>query len=337
MIGKTNVNERNTRYRVGPLSVGATETHTFLPEDSDLDYFDEVNVIVTSGNPLKELCLDNTINFTPVELGYSITRVPDYIFYKVAGLREVNLPPAVTYIGHYAFYNSGATSLRLDTPLVTTVGTSALGNMISMTTAYINLPLISSTNNFLTGASNLEQLDLVAIQRLGDNFLYGAAKLARFTVPECCTSVGGRILDLNSNNYYTAPPIHVYFARHAVVDGDGNYTTSPSVLTQDAIGSRQVSKIYFHCPLDSFLAYRRQFGGTGSDNSRFLGRVYAYHDAVLGETLPASITQQAAGYVGTYNLTWYTDETHTTAYAGTVADEAKRYYAVASVVSETAI
>lgn len=337
MIGKTNVNERNTRYAVGALNIGVSEERTFLPSEFQLDYFDSVSVTVPASNQLKEMCLGNTINFTPAEMGYDLTRVADYLLYKASMLRTIDVPPAVTYIGPYAFYDSGATSLRVDLPNLTSVGVNAFGSLQSITSAYVNLPLVTSCNNFLSGAANLRTADIVGIGKMGDNFLYGAGKLTGVTVPECCTNLGARCFNLSGSEYQSASLLHVYFCRHAVVDSSGAYTTSPTLLTTDSIGLRMLQRIKFHCPLDSLLAYRRQFATTGSENSYFLSRICVYCDCEVGDSLPASVTQIAAGYTGTYNIAWYTEKTHALSYSSSVANQAKRYFGLVTVVSETAV
>lgn len=336
MIGKTNVNERNTRYRVGAVEIDALGEYTLHPADRQLDYFDEVNVTLTGTHAFKDLCNGVPVNFTPAEVS-GITRVIDYFMYKIPYLGVVDIPSTVTYIGTYAFFETALTSLRVDTPLVTMVGNNAFGNLRSMTTAYINLPLVTSNNNFLNGANSLTHLDLVAIGAMGEYFLYGAPKLPYLEIPAMCTNIGTRSFDLSVSDNRNSVPIHIVFNRHVSVDEQGNYVVAPPTLSNNLFGNRTKSKVFLHVPLDSLLPYRRQMSLSGVDNAGAMARIFTYVDAVVGDTLPTSLTQQAAGYQGSYTIAWYTDQTHETAYAGSTADQAGRYYGVVTVVSETAI
>ena len=336
MIGKTNVNERNTAYRVGAVDVSLATQATFLPADYDLDYFNQVNITSSFNNLIKEMCLGHSVYFTPEEMGNDFTSVPDYLFYKNQAVKEINIPSSVTNIGTYAFYDTGATTVRIDLPNVTSVGYSAFSNERSMTSAYINLPLVTNTNNLLNNASALQNLTLIAVQSMGDYFLYGASKLKNVTVPVGCLSMGTRCFDITAASVSSVEVLQLVLTRPAVVDGSGNYVSSPTTFSNNLMGARPASKVYIHCPMDSYLAYKRQLATT-SDNGSLVSRLFGYLDTVVGDSLPSSVTQVAAGYRGTYNVAWYTDDKHTTAYAGATADQATRYYCVMTKVSETAI
>ena len=336
MIGKTNVNRRNPAYRVGAVDVSLATVATHTPADYDLDYFNQVNVTSALSNVIKEMCLGHPFEFTPEEMGNDLTSIPAYLFYKNAMVSKIEIPAAVTAIGAYAFYDCGATALKVDLPNLTSVGSNAFANLQSLTTAYINLPSVADTYNLLYNAYALESVDLVAVPAMGDYFAYGASKLTHLTVPAGCTSMGTRCLDIPSAAVTASEVLQLYLKRHAVVDGSGNYVTAPTAFADNLMGTRTASKVYIHCPLDSYLAYKRQLATT-SDNGSLVARLFVYSDAAVGDSLPSSVSQVAAGYTGTYSVAWYTDETHQIAYAGATADQAKRYYGVMTVVGETTI
>lgn len=332
MIGKTNVTERNTSYRIDGLDIGVTTTHTYYPADYGLDYFDEVNLTVPDNNYIREICLGHQVNFTEAEVG-AITSVPSFLMYYNAALYRVDVPSTVTYLGSYCFYSTQMRELRVDCPLLATVDSYGLASNRYCQKVYANLPLLTYTNDLFNGYEACTQFTLVSIAKMGDKFLFNARNLSHLEVPANCASVGYQALDVGSSYANTAANFHVVFTRHHIVDGSGNVTQSATTFTDGAFLNRNVNRLWIHVPLDSLLAYKRNLS-SGYYNPPKLSRVFPYLECQAGDTLPATVTQSAMGWQGSYSLTWYSDKAHTTQVNTGVAPQEGRYYAIATVVSE---
>lgn len=338
MIGKTNVNERNTAYRTGELEVDTVEPHVYSPSDYGLDYFDRVNVTSESTNPIIEMCNGHSFDFTPETVGEGrITDVLDYLFYRNSMLRNVIITSSFTRLGTYAFGMSAMQTLYVDGRNINTLGSYVFAGNKQLTTAYCNLPATLSTMCLFQNATNLTQMELVGFVKMNEYFLYGAPKLPYLEIPSTTMMIGEYAFDLNRTDMSVEVDFHMVFLRHAVPNGSSGYEVAPTTLSQQMITNRNVSKMNIHVPLDSLLAYRVQVKTAPANSlNKYLDRVFAYLDCAVGDTLPTSLTQTASGYEGTYTLTWYKDYAHTVSASATVS-EAGRYYATLSNVSETAI
>ena len=304
--------------------------NTYLPSEMPT----AVSNLNTSPNAFKQICLGIPVNFTPAEVD-GISRVEDYLMYKIRYVNKVEFPSTVTYIG--TFYDSSVTSLKIDLPLLSQVGNNAFSNMHSLTTAYINLPNVNNNYSFLSNANLLTHLDLVGIGAMGELFIFGAPKLPYVEIPTMCSSIGARSFDIAMSDIRSSVTIHIVFLRHTTVDESGSYIIAPPTFGKNLFGYRQSSKVFLHVPLDSLLAYRRNLLDSGSENATMITRIFVYYDAKIGDTLPSSISQIANGWEGTYNIVWYTDESHTSIYSDSTADQDARYYGVITVVNEEPI
>lgn len=338
MIGKTNVNERNTAYRTGELEVHTVDPHVYSPSDYGLDYFDRVNVTSESTNPIIEMCNGHSFDFTPETVGEGrITDVLDYLFYRNSMLRNVIITSSFTRIGTYAFGMAGMRTLYVDGRNITSLGQSAFTGNKQLTTAYCNLPRQSDTLSLFQNSTNLTQMELSGIVKMGEYFLFGAPKLPYLEIPSTTAQINDYAFDLNRTDMSVEVDFHMVFLRHAEPNGSGGYEVAPTTLRPYMISNRTVAKLNMHVPLDSLLAYRVQvITAPASGLRQYMDRVFAYRDCAVGDTLPTSLTQTASGYEGTYTLTWYKDYAHTMRAPATVS-EAGRYYATLSNVSETAI
>ena len=96
-------------------------------------------------------------NITSVEIGNSVTELPNYAFSDCSGLTSVAIPNSVTSIGNYAFYYcSGLTSVAIPNS-VTSIGDRAFSDCSGLTSVIIPNSVTTIGNYAFFGCNQLKK------------------------------------------------------------------------------------------------------------------------------------------------------------------------------------
>ena len=130
-------------------------------------------------------------DISSVEIGNSVTELPDYAFYNCSYLTSMAIPNSVTTIGNNAFANcTGLTSVTLPNS-VTTIGNYAFYGCSGLTSVAIPNSVTTIGNNAF---SNCYRLTSVAIPNsvtsVGEGAFYYCSGLTSVIIPNSVTSIG---------------------------------------------------------------------------------------------------------------------------------------------------
>lgn len=137
-----------------------------------------------------------------ITLGDGVTILPNYFFYEMADVTQVDLPDNITTIGTYSFRYSGITSLVVPAS-VTSIGTYAFADCASLETVYIPEGVTSLSNYLFQNCTALKNVYIYRLNEQGEmqvlhELQEGEADLSTITtygknVFENCTSITGVI------------------------------------------------------------------------------------------------------------------------------------------------
>ena len=334
MIGHTNVNTRNTAYRVGTLTVDAVDTATYLPSDYGLDYFDRVDTTLSVDNPFYEICVGHNITFSAADVGTEPLEIPAYLFYRQTRLYEINMPSGITSIGTYAFYNTGVRVLHLYCPNLTFVGVSAFQSNKMLMRVYINAPNLQNINDMFVGCEKIYAAYIEAMPSMYTRMFSGIYRIEYCEIGEGVAAMAENVFYLPPGSFTAAYNFHILFFRQKIVDEHGNVVQDVPAMHANAIGDRPVAKTFIHVPLNSLCAYRVRIS-EGSGNARYYDLVAPFVEAEVGDVLPTSLTQTSEEHVGNYTLEWYSDYAYNNIMTSNIVSAKGRYFAKVLAGSET--
>ena len=185
-----------------------TGLKTFIVEDGENPIAFEYNALYQA--PIEHLYIGRnwsdasegaiSTGIKSVEIGNSVTELPDCAFYRCTGLTSVTIPNSVISIGVNAFYGcSGLTSVTIPNS-VTSIGEEAFSGCSGLTSVIIPNSVTSIYGNTFNGCSGLEKSaypsglsdpfgkgTTIQYPREGaiveDGFIYGPEKNAIYFAP----------------------------------------------------------------------------------------------------------------------------------------------------------
>ena len=144
-----------------------------------MSYADNLHILDKNGNEITEIVWDETI-----------PEIPEYAFYKCAGLTSVTIPDSVTSIGSWAFSGcSGLTSITIPDS-VTSIGSWAFSGCSGLTSITIPDSVTTIEASVFTDCSGLTSItipDSVTTIEAGA-FMY-CTSLTSVTIPEGITTI----------------------------------------------------------------------------------------------------------------------------------------------------
>lgn len=139
----------------------------------------------------------NCTGITTFVIANGVTRVPAYLLWNTTcpGIKELNIPETVTYIGAGAFAGIGIESITIPKS-VTNVGARVFVNCASLKTVYWNPEAISSVGSFydpiFSNCPALSQLVFdEAVTIVPEYIARGCKGLTSVTIPANVTTIGG--------------------------------------------------------------------------------------------------------------------------------------------------
>ncbi|MDC7126422.1 MAG: leucine-rich repeat protein [Spirochaetales bacterium] len=127
-----------------------------------------------------------------VEICYGVERIGEDAFYKCENLTSIELPESVNYMGSYAFYGSGLTSVPFVSG-VTYGGGQCFGDCLGLTSVVIPDNITSIGTNMFSLCTNITSITIGSgLSKLPERAFAGTA-ITSIDIPDNINSIGNQV------------------------------------------------------------------------------------------------------------------------------------------------
>lgn len=128
---------------------------------------------------------DGSYKLYPGE-GFADNSITESLFENVASLTEIEFVSNMT-LGKKAFYNSGLTSITLDSN-ISSMGTDVCGECTSLTTVVIDNSSLTINSGSFMNCTNLVNVTIISVYKLETSAFYNTG-ISSVSVPSTCTFI----------------------------------------------------------------------------------------------------------------------------------------------------
>ena len=156
---------------------------------------------------VEKVYIDGQLVQGSITIPDGVTQIKEGVFYGFKGLRSVILPESLTYIGFFAFANTGLTSVTIPESVTVIAGGTFYG-CTDLTSITIHNNVTDIEDSAFEGCSNitsatmpttaidyipqdsLQTVVLTSGESIGNRAFYGCSSLTSIAIPDSVTSIG---------------------------------------------------------------------------------------------------------------------------------------------------